>query len=149
MNPRRQFAQQFSSTLTEAEFQAIYDKAKALPCPASYQIPRDILDLVGLVTAHWGPDKRFPTPVDAYVDMLKSFYSAFPGAKFTGKFTRILDRVYVIGLPRRGEPDFVTFSIPLFPDWIPLFMTELEHQDATHAFLAKADFRAANSPGTE
>lgn len=101
---------------------------------------RDLIDLIGLVRNKWGPHKTFPTPVDAYTDMLKSFRAAFPRARFEGNFTQVGDRVYVLGvldsLPGSRQ---VVMSVPLYPDWEAIFMTEEEHAEAVGVFLSECE----------
>ena len=101
---------------------------------------RDLIDLIGLVRNKWGPHKTFPTPVDAYADMLKSFRAAFPRARFGGKFTQVGDRVYVLGvLDSLHGGGQVVMSVPLYPDWEAIFMTEAEYVEAVVVFLSECE----------
>ena len=101
---------------------------------------RERIDMIGLVRNKWGPHKTFPTPPDAYADMLKSFRVAFPLGRFDGKFTQVGDRVYVLGVVdslQGGEQ--VVMSVPLYPDWEAMFMTDEEHAEAVRVFLFECE----------
>lgn len=139
---RRSFARQFLQAHPVTHIDAMR-RAAASGKVDPWMKVRDVVDLVGLDRAAWGPGRQFPTPVDAYADMLRSFYAAFPVGKLVGSFVSIGDRVYVQGFHNDAYSNYDehlrVLSIPLYPDWSPIFMTAEEHADFTRSFFAYHD----------
>lgn len=139
---RRDFARRFSHVSAPGyidEMRQLVDEQSTKDYPSWVRF-RDLIDMIGLVRNKWGPHKTFPTPPDAYADMLKSFRVAFPLGRFDGKFTQVGDRVYVLGVVdslQGGEQ--VVMSVPLYPDWEAMFMTDEEHAEAVRVFLFECE----------